>query len=138
MVLTDLPPVLEYLFLLFWEYGSYITGNIACTVMCSALAGGLISFFYYNVFSKKNKIFLGDTGSLTIGLVLGVLVVRFLQLEQFAEGSAVIEPAPAFAVSLFILPFLILFGSSQSVLHRANLLLKPIVSIFITECWNLA
>ncbi len=82
----------------------YITGNIACTVMCSALAGGLISFFYYNVFSKQNKIFLGDTGSLTIGLVLGVLVVRFLQLEQFAEGSAVIEPAPAFAVSLFILP----------------------------------
>lgn len=82
----------------------YITGNIACTVMCAALAGGLISFFYYNVFSKKNKIFLGDTGSLTIGLVLGVLIVRFLQLEQLAEGRAVIEPAPAFAVSLFILP----------------------------------
>lgn len=82
----------------------YLTGNIACIVMCSALAGGLISFFYYNVFSKKNRILLGDAGSLTIGLVLGVLVVRFLQLEQFAEGSAVIEPAPAFAVSLFVLP----------------------------------
>jgi UDP-GlcNAc:undecaprenyl-phosphate/decaprenyl-phosphate GlcNAc-1-phosphate transferase len=82
----------------------YVTGNIACTVMCAALAGGLISFFYYNVFSKKNKIFLGDTGSLTIGLVLGVLIVRFLQLEQLAEGRAVIEPAPAFAFSLFILP----------------------------------
>lgn len=82
----------------------YLTGNIACAVMCSALAGGLIAFFNYNVFSKKNKILLGDAGSLIIGLVLGVLGVRFLQLEQFAEGSAVIEPAPAFAVSLFILP----------------------------------
>jgi UDP-N-acetylmuramyl pentapeptide phosphotransferase/UDP-N-acetylglucosamine-1-phosphate transferase len=81
----------------------YITGNIACTVMCSALTGGLIAFFNFNVFSKKNKIFLGDTGSLTIGLVLGVLVVRFLQLEKSAEGIAVINTAPAFAVSLFIL-----------------------------------
>ena len=82
----------------------YVTGNIACAVMCSALAGALIAFFNFNVFSKKNKIFLGDTGSLTIGLVLGVLVVRFLQLEKSAEGIAVINTAPAFAVSLFILP----------------------------------
>ena len=63
-----------------------------------------VIFFYFNVFSKTNKIFLGDTGSLVIGLVLGVLAVRFLQLEQFAEGIAVIDPAPAFTVSLFILP----------------------------------
>lgn len=82
----------------------FITGNIACTVMCSALAGGLISFFIFNVFSKKNKIFLGDTGSHVIGLVLGVLVVRFLQLEPNFKGLAEIDPAIAFSVSLFILP----------------------------------
>ena len=66
----------------------YLTKNIACTVMCSALGGALIAFFYFNVFSKKNKIFLGDTGSLTIGLVLGVLMIRFLQLEPSVEGIA--------------------------------------------------
>lgn len=82
----------------------YITGNIACTVMCSALIGGLITFFKYNVFSNKNKIFLGDTGSHIIGLVLGVLVVRFLQLEPSIKGIAEIDPAVAFSVSLFILP----------------------------------
>ena len=82
----------------------YMTGNIACAVMCSALAGALIAFFNFNVFSNKNKIFLGDTGSLTIGLVLGVLVVRFLELEPSAKGIAVINSAPAFAVTLFILP----------------------------------
>jgi UDP-N-acetylmuramyl pentapeptide phosphotransferase/UDP-N-acetylglucosamine-1-phosphate transferase len=85
----------------FWFY---LTENIACTVMCSALAGGLIAFFNFNVFSQKNKILLGDTGSLTIGLVLGVLVVRFMELEPAADGVAVINSAPAFAVSLFILP----------------------------------
>jgi UDP-GlcNAc:undecaprenyl-phosphate GlcNAc-1-phosphate transferase len=82
----------------------YVTDNIACAVMCSALAGSLIAFFNFNVFSKTNKIFLGDTGSLTIGLVLGVLMIRFLQLEPTVEGIAVIKSAPAFAVSLFILP----------------------------------
>jgi UDP-N-acetylmuramyl pentapeptide phosphotransferase/UDP-N-acetylglucosamine-1-phosphate transferase len=82
----------------------FITGNIACTIMCAALAGGLVSFFIYNVFSRKNKIFLGDTGSHVIGLVLGVLVVRFLQLEPSSKGFAEIDPAIAFSVSLFILP----------------------------------
>ena len=85
----------------FWFY---LTNNIACAVMCSALAGALIAFFYFNVFSKKNKIFLGDTGALTVGLILGVLVVRFLQLEQSAEGIAVINSTPAFAVGLLVLP----------------------------------
>ena len=82
----------------------FISGNIACTVMCSALFGSLVSFFNYNVFSRKNKIFLGDTGSHIIGLVLGVLVVRFLQLEPSVKGIAEIDPAIAFSVSLFILP----------------------------------
>ena len=82
----------------------FITGNIACTIMCSALLGGLVSFFNYNVFSKKNKIFLGDTGSHIIGLVLGVLIVRFFQLEPNVKGFAEIDPTVAFSVSLFILP----------------------------------
>lgn len=93
----------------------FITGNIACTVMCSALIGGLISFFKYNVFSRANKIFLGDTGSHIIGLVLGVLVVRFLQLEPNSEGFAEIDPAIAFSVSLFILP---LFDTTRVFLIR--------------------
>jgi len=85
----------------FWFYA---TRNIACAVMCSALTGSLIAFFYFNVFSKTNKIFLGDTGALTVGLILGVMVIRFLQLEQSAEGTAVIESTPAFAFGLFFLP----------------------------------
>lgn len=82
----------------------FFTHNTACTVMCAALAGSLIAFFRFNVFIPEKKIFLGDTGSMTIGLVLGVLIFRFFQLENLAAGLAVIEPAPAFALSLFIVP----------------------------------
>jgi UDP-N-acetylmuramyl pentapeptide phosphotransferase/UDP-N-acetylglucosamine-1-phosphate transferase len=102
----------------------YVTENTACTVMCSALAGSLLVFFIFNVFGKKNKIFLGDTGSLTSGLILGVLAVRFLQLEPSAKGLASINSSPAVAMSLFILPFfdtlrvmLIRIGQHKSPFH---------------------
>lgn len=96
----------------FWFY---VTKNIDCLVMSSALAGALIAFFNFNVFSKKNKMFLGDAGSLTVGLILGVLVVRFLQLEPSAKGIGVINSTPAFAISLFIVP---LFDTARVIIIR--------------------
>lgn len=41
--------------------------------------GVIVPFFYYNVFGnaeKQKKIFMGDTGSLTIGIVLSILSVK--------------------------------------------------------------
>lgn len=51
-----------------WVYGILISG----------LMGVLLSFMYYNIFGKpgKTKIFMGDSGSLTIGFILGVLFVK--------------------------------------------------------------
>jgi UDP-N-acetylmuramyl pentapeptide phosphotransferase/UDP-N-acetylglucosamine-1-phosphate transferase len=42
--------------------------------------GLLIPFFYYNVFGKagKSKIFMGDTGSLTLGYLIAFLTIRFI------------------------------------------------------------
>lgn len=82
----------------------YLTYNITFSVMSFTLSGTLLAFFYFNVFSKKYKIFLGDTGSLVIGLILGVIAVRFLQLEPDVQGIAVIKSTPAVTVSLFIVP----------------------------------
>jgi UDP-N-acetylmuramyl pentapeptide phosphotransferase/UDP-N-acetylglucosamine-1-phosphate transferase len=42
--------------------------------------GLLIPFFYYNVFGKagETKIFMGDTGSLTLGYIIAFLAIRFV------------------------------------------------------------
>lgn len=51
-------------------------GEYALAIVSFATLGVLVPFFYYNVFgdvTKHRKIFMGDTGSLTIGLILGVL-----------------------------------------------------------------
>jgi UDP-GlcNAc:undecaprenyl-phosphate/decaprenyl-phosphate GlcNAc-1-phosphate transferase len=82
----------------------FFTDNIAFTIMSFAFTGTLVAFIRFNVFSKKFKIFLGDTGSLITGLILCILVVRFLQLEPNVKGFAIIESTPAVAIGLFFIP----------------------------------
>lgn len=56
-----------------------LIGDYAFALIAFATLGVLIPFFYYNVFGnvkKHSKIFMGDTGSLTIGLVLSVLGIE--------------------------------------------------------------
>ncbi len=45
------------------------------------MTGATIAFLYYN-FSVKRKVFLGDTGSLFLGTVLGLLSIQITQLEK--------------------------------------------------------
>jgi UDP-N-acetylmuramyl pentapeptide phosphotransferase/UDP-N-acetylglucosamine-1-phosphate transferase len=46
-----------------------------------SLIGGLIGILYYN-FSGKNKIFIGDTGSLLIGGLLAFFALKFIGLSD--------------------------------------------------------
>jgi UDP-N-acetylmuramyl pentapeptide phosphotransferase/UDP-N-acetylglucosamine-1-phosphate transferase len=78
--------------------------NIEYAIMCFALAGALIAFFIFNVFGKRNKIFLGDTGSMLVGLTIGIIVVQFLRLNLIAGPDTNIQSSPAFVISMLILP----------------------------------
>ncbi|MDR0940270.1 MAG: undecaprenyl/decaprenyl-phosphate alpha-N-acetylglucosaminyl 1-phosphate transferase [Mediterranea sp.] len=45
--------------------------------LAAGALGVLLPFFYYNVFGRsRRKLFMGDTGSLTIGLLLAVMAIR--------------------------------------------------------------
>lgn len=49
-------------------------------VMVSGMMGVITAYLYYNLFGKaekKQKIFMGDSGSLTIGFILGFLFIKF-------------------------------------------------------------
>lgn len=59
--------------------------------------GALIPFFFYNVFGKAEhckKIFMGDTGSMTLGYLLAFLVIHYsschLELSPCSEDAFVI------------------------------------------------
>lgn len=50
------------------------------SVLIAGLAGVLVPYLYYNICgdaSRNRKIFMGDSGSLTLGFILGFLFVKF-------------------------------------------------------------
>jgi UDP-GlcNAc:undecaprenyl-phosphate/decaprenyl-phosphate GlcNAc-1-phosphate transferase len=95
----------------------WITGNIGYTILSFSFVGTLAAFFWFNVFGKTNKIFLGDTGSLVIGFVIGILACRFLQLGLVAQGTAFIESAPSVVFSILVIP---LFDSLRVFILRVK------------------
>lgn len=84
---------------LFWELQ-----NTSYTIICFSLTGALSGFFLHNVFGKQNKIFLGDTGSLILGLLMSIMMVEFMQPDQVAASERFIHSTPALAIGILIVP----------------------------------
>ncbi len=82
----------------------YVSGNIDYSLMSFALVGALGSFFLYNVFGKSNKIFMGDTGSLILGLILSVLIIRFNELNIVGGKPWYVAASPSVSLGIVILP----------------------------------
>ena len=81
-----------------------LTDHLTYGVLSLALAGALVAFFRFNVFSKANKIFLGDTGSMLTGFIIAVLTVQFLEFNLNEPSSFKFDSAPALAIGLLIIP----------------------------------
>ncbi len=73
-------------------------------VMAFSLSGGCFAFFFYNVFGKKNKIFMGDTGSLLIGIIVFILATKFNQFTAGYTGDYAIKSAPAVLIGILAYP----------------------------------
>ncbi|MES2429882.1 MAG: MraY family glycosyltransferase [Bacteroidota bacterium] len=85
-------------------FGTYffMVGQGMYAVMAFALAGSLIAFLIYN-FSPA-KIFMGDTGSLLLGLVNAVLVIKFINIAGSPQTSIHFPSAPAIGFAILIVP----------------------------------
>ena len=80
-------------------------GFIFYAIISFSLIGSLIAFFYFNVFSKDHKIFLGDSGSLIIGLTVAVMIIRFISYQTIVPDHVAINSVPAIAFGILIVPF---------------------------------
>lgn len=56
---------------------SWIPGSGELTVVCSALLGGSLSFLWFN--AHPAEVFMGDTGSLAIGGLVGIIALMIHQ-----------------------------------------------------------
>jgi UDP-GlcNAc:undecaprenyl-phosphate GlcNAc-1-phosphate transferase len=82
----------------------YISANIEMATLSVSLAGALIGFLYYN-FSRKRKIFMGDTGSLIVGFVIATLAIKFIDLNSlYIREFYAVRNAPTVAVLVLSIP----------------------------------
>lgn len=64
----------------------FVAGWYFYAAVATATLGVLIPFFYYNVFGnpeKQKKIFMGDTGALTIGILISIMSMRLLRSPRY-------------------------------------------------------
>lgn len=76
--------------LIWYSYVLWYSGSYAYMLLAGATLGTLVPFFYYNVFGRADhhtKIFMGDTGSLTIGLILAFLAIVVFNTQNTGIGT---------------------------------------------------
>jgi len=65
----------------------------------------LLAFLYYNI--SPAKIFMGDTGSLITGLVIGILTIKFIDINSILQGEFTryqYNSVPIVAFGILIVP----------------------------------
>lgn len=102
----------------FYAIAFYIGGEYVYSMLACATAGTLFPFFYFNVFgnaSKRKKIFMGDTGALTTGMILVFCAIAMLHVER-QSFSTEYNPL-VLALSPLIIPC---FDVVRVYLHRVR------------------
>ena len=81
---------------------NYILGYTLCAMLSVAMLGVLLPFFYFNVFGRKDKTFMGDAGSLTLGFTISFLILHFWQRNPVWDAR--FHNVGIVAISTFIIP----------------------------------
>ncbi len=87
-------------------FGSWflIAGFEGFAILAFSMVGALVGFMKYN-FSKNQKIFLGDTGSLIIGLLTATLALLFIKMNGQVKGeSYFLINAPFITIMVLSIP----------------------------------
>ncbi len=87
-------------------FGTYFfaINQQAYALLAFAMAGSLVAFLIFN--HHPAKIFMGDSGSLMIGLVNAILVIKFINAASDPQIIYPIESAVAIGFAILIVPLL--------------------------------
>jgi UDP-N-acetylmuramyl pentapeptide phosphotransferase/UDP-N-acetylglucosamine-1-phosphate transferase len=102
-------------------FGSYflLANEIFYAVLAFSMTGSLVAFLIFNV--APAKIFMGDTGSLLLGIVNSILVIKFIEFSTHTDSVLPLPAAPAIGFAILFVPlFDTLRIFSYRVLHRRS------------------
>ena len=96
--------------------------RLELAILAFTLAGATIAFLKYNI--TPARIFMGDTGSLLIGLVCAILAIKFIEINKLILTTPnyahlkhlAVRSVPAVTIGIMILP---LFDTLRVFLMRA-------------------
>ncbi len=78
---------------------------LSLATIAIALCGALIAFLRMNL-SKKNKLFMGDTGSMIVGFLLAFFTISFINIAQTDDNSIYHSASPALAFAIMFYPLM--------------------------------
>ena len=84
-----------------FAYYFMLAGEVSLAKLALSAAAALLAFLGYNY--SPSKIFMGDCGSLVLGLICAVFAIKFIAINE-ASSFHSIHAAPAFAVAVLIVP----------------------------------
>lgn len=62
-----------------------VVGDIPMVMLASVCVGSLLPFFFHNVFGKASKMFIGDGGTLVMGVIMSIFVLNMLKAETYCS-----------------------------------------------------
>ena len=80
----------------------YIIKQPQFATLAFAMSGSLLGFMIFN--RSPAKIFMGDTGSLLVGLINAILVIHFIEVAPSPQNIMPFFAAPAIGVAILIIP----------------------------------
>jgi UDP-GlcNAc:undecaprenyl-phosphate/decaprenyl-phosphate GlcNAc-1-phosphate transferase len=84
----------------------FLGGYFNYALLSFTLVGAIGGFFYYNVYGKQYKIFMGDTGSLVLGTLVSILIIRFNEFNIDKTQSYSIQSVPAISFAILAYPLI--------------------------------
>ncbi len=73
-------------------------------VMASLAAGALVPFFFHNVFGQKSKMFVGDSGTLMLGMLMSIFCMRMIDNTSLVAYNHPRMGVVAFTLSVLSVP----------------------------------
>ncbi|MCU0379971.1 MAG: undecaprenyl/decaprenyl-phosphate alpha-N-acetylglucosaminyl 1-phosphate transferase [Chitinophagaceae bacterium] len=87
--------------LVFGSYFYYV-GQTPYAMLAFILSGSLLGFLIFN--HSPARIFMGDTGSLLLGLINAILVIRFIAVADAPGIALPLNDSPAIGFSILMVP----------------------------------
>ncbi len=91
---------------IFFGVWFYDCGYVEYALLCGVVSASLVPFFFINLFGKRSKMFMGDSGALMAGFLLGVMAIKLCEMDMKVGELGPVRAVPGVVFSVLAIPVL--------------------------------